>query len=434
VVAPQSVWDPILSGHSKARALDAVFAIAADVERISGGESATQLFDSALLLAYLSRLEPSGKWRDCALTHLNRAIDLLGPESRTLGMYYGLCGSGWVIEHISGLLGEEEESIEIGADESEDSGSADEQNAPIDRFITRALAYGPWNGSYDLSSGLVGFGVYFVERLPARSAATALRYIVEHLEKRAEVSHDGIAWHTPPERLSIELREFYPCGYYDLSVINGAAGVIGFLAQLLDAGIERHSAQRLLDGAMNWLLVRRRSPDKPSRYGLRYIPGIDGGDDPFGWCYGDLGIAAITHRAMVHESTDDRSTAVDDLLIRCLKRTPGGSRIDAPGIQNGAMGIGHVFNRLYQTSRDERFKAAAQIWFEYGLVMRHEGCGTGGFFRAGWPKEPENTGRDTSFLTGAVGIALALLSAAAPVQSGWDRRLLLSGTADTPLR
>jgi len=434
MAAVNSRWEPILADQLRIRALEAVFAIAADLERINGRETAMQLFDTSLLLAYLARYEPSSKWRVSAIGHLNCAIELLadGQESRILGLFNGVCGCGWIIEHISNLLSSDEHTEADGCQESEDD-SVDEQDSRIDQFVLRALKARPWNGSYDLVSGLVGYGVYFLERLPVSSAASALQVILEILEKRSEVLYDGIAWHTAPERLHIDVRESYPCGYYDLSITNGSPGIVGFLAQVLNVGVEREVAKRLLDGAMQWLLVRRRNPARPSRYGVKYVPGMDEGDGPLGWCCGDLGIAAVMHQAMAHNSSEDWGIAVSDLLTRCLNRTPGTSRIDTPGLQYGAMGIAHVFNRLYQRTGDERLRIAARMWFDYGLTMRNQSGGIGGFSREGWPREPENAPVDYSFLTGAVGIALALLSAAEPVEAQWDRRLLLSDPVG-PLR
>jgi hypothetical protein len=52
--------------------------------------------------------------------------------------------------------------------------------------------------------------------------------------------------------------------------------------------------------------------------------------------------------------------------------------------------------------------------------------GVGGFYAYHPNREPVWQA-DPSFLSGSVGIALALLSAVHPIDPGWDRLLLLSG-------
>jgi hypothetical protein len=100
--------------------------------------------------------------------------------------------------------------------------------------------------------------------------------------------------------------------------------------------------------------------------------------------------------------------------------------VDAP-LCHGAAGLGQIFNRLFQSTGRVEFADAAREWFGRALEMRHPGEGIGGYQaaekRAGggldWVSDP-------SLLTGAAGIALALLAATTSVEPAWDRMLLLS--------
>jgi len=76
---------------------------------------------------------------------------------------------------------------------------------------------------------------------------------------------------------------------------------------------------------------------------------------------------------------------------------------------------------------DRELLAAAHTWMARTLDLRQPGRGVGGFVTWG----PDAAGRmdwrdDPSLLTGAAGVALALLAAIAPVEPAWDRVLLLS--------
>jgi len=70
------------------------------------------------------------------------------------------------------------------------------------------------------------------------------------------------------------------------------------------------------------------------------------------------------------------------------------------GFCHGAIGLAHIFNRLYQANGEPVFREAARRWFGHVL--------------------------DESQLEGAAGIGLALLAAMTPLEPRWDRLFLLS--------
>src|SRR5262249_41487720 len=112
---------------------------------------------------------------------------------------------------------------------------------------------------------------------------------------------------------------------------------------------------------------------------------------------------------------------------RAAGRPPEESGVRDAGLCHGAAGVGHLFNRMYQATGGPTLGAAARSWFRRTLAMRRPGRGVGGYqaFRpdlgadAAWVDDP-------GILTGAAGIALALLAAITPVEPAWDRSLLLS--------
>jgi hypothetical protein len=94
---------------------------------------------------------------------------------------------------------------------------------------------------------------------------------------------------------------------------------------------------------------------------------------------------------------------------------------------HGAAGLGHIFNRMFHATGEELFAGSAQRWLARALELRRHGEGIGGFLAAeNHPEGGFNWVEDRSFLTGAAGIALALLAATTAVEPSWDRMLLLS--------
>src|SRR5262249_35842253 len=115
-----------------------------------------------------------------------------------------------------------------------------------------------------------------------------------------------------------------------------------------------------------------------------------------------------------------------DIALRAAQRTPDQAGVVDAGLCHGAAGLGHLFNRLAQASKEARLIDAARFWFEQTLAMSRPGQGVGGF--QAWGPAPNGElawWADPSFLTGAAGIGLALLAAATDVEPCWDRVLLL---------
>jgi len=114
-----------------------------------------------------------------------------------------------------------------------------------------------------------------------------------------------------------------------------------------------------------------------------------------------------------------------ELLDRCRHWPHDKDQIRDAGLCHGALGVAHIFNRVYQADGDDRWREAAIAWYRRGLSMRQTGSGIG--FTA-WvfdrTVQPDPT---PLFLAGAPGVALALLAGATSVEPAWDRLMSLSG-------
>ena len=190
---------------------------------------------------------------DLAFEHLNHAIDDAQSLMPSLSLFAGLGGLGWTIEHLLRLGRENSFSVSTAAGDDQDS------NAEIDSAMLRALEPGVWPGQYDLISGLVGFGVYFLERLPAANAIRGIEAVIQQLDALSKLVGAGITWHSGPDLLPEWQRQRYPDGYYNLGVAHGVPGVLYFLSEVAERGLDER-AERMLDDAMTWFLMQRRPP------------------------------------------------------------------------------------------------------------------------------------------------------------------------------
>jgi hypothetical protein len=95
-------------------------------------------------------------------------------------------------------------------------------------------------------------------------------------------------------------------------------------------------------------------------------------------------------------------------------------------ICHGWGGLAQIFNRLYQSTGDERLREAAIRFCKRTLEARRIGYGISGY--AAWAGSTESWRDEVGFLEGAAGVALVLAAAASAVEPTWDSILLISNT------
>lgn len=411
-------WHPLLEGPIADQASEAIREIAASLTAPDATARASSLAGGsagkALFYAYLHLHTADPAAADRAADLLDHAAEDLAGTPMAPSLYSGFSGIAWVLEHLRGRL------FEAG-DEEEDPVQE------IDEALLSPLSRSPWVGEYDLIGGLAGLGVYALERLPRPSAAALLEQIVDRLAELAETMDDGTAWFTPPERLPEWQREIHSRGVYNLGVAHGLPGVLPVLAGACAAGVAVERARPLLDSSVAWLLARRHGPEIPSCFGTTYAPWEDPAPSRLAWCYGDPGIAAALLAAARAVGEPEWERQAIATAIAAATRDESTAMIRDTGLCHGAAGLGHLFNRLYHETGEERIGQAARFWFERTLAMRAPGEGIAGF-RA-WEVNPGGEPgwrADSGFLEGAAGIGLALLGAVSTVEPAWDRMLLVS--------
>jgi lantibiotic modifying enzyme len=415
-------WPPLLEGIWRERALEAVHAIAhalhagrpaaahqdAAVDPSLGGGAA----GLALLFAYLAEVRAIAEDEAAARHWLGQALRAVSEVEVPASLYGGLTGVAWVAAH----LGERFPELATLAIQDE-----------IDEVLLEHLSRSPWPDTYDLISGLVGFGVYALERGPqAATAVACLERVIDRLAETAERRPEGIAWESRSEWLPPDVREERPPRYYDLGLAHGIPGVIALLGSACAAGVATDKARPLLDGAARWLMVRRAMVGTDG-FPYHVAPGSPSEPARLAWCYGDPGVAAallLAARCVGEPSWERAALAV---ARRAAERPPDEAGVVDASLCHGAAGLGHLFNRMYQATGEPRLRKAAQFWFQRTLEMRHPDRGIAGFAAwGGGRKDSPDWTDDPGLLTGAAGIALALLAAVTPIEPAWDRVLLVS--------
>jgi len=305
----------------------------------------------------------------------------------------------------------------------------------IDQALLTVLGRQSWVGDYDLISGLVGFGVYALERFTRPSAVRCLEAIVDRLDESAEGNGSEITWFTPPEMVPSLNRERSPLGNYNLGVAHGVPGVIALLADACRLGIREERARLLLEGAVRWVVSQQLAEQRGSCYPSWVGPGIELQPSRLAWCYGDPGIAATLLYAARAVGVEEWESTALSIAAHAARAEPEDSGVRDAGLCHGAIGLAHLYNRIHQAGGGELFADAARLWYRRGLEMRKPDGGIAGFeaWRPGLGTEPDWEA-DPGFLTGAGGVGLALLAAVTPVEPEWDRLLLVAIPPRAPRR
>ncbi len=369
----------------------------------------------ALFYGCLAAATGRAEYKRQAARLVELAVELFRAESG-LGLHGGLAGLAWTLQFLARSpvgLAIDPEGVCAQADELLLERLLELQDSKI------------WT-DYDLISGLAGWGIYLLSRLPSRKAMRAVRLIITRLEATAKEMARGIAWHTPARVLPEHQREVAPRGYYNLGLAHGVPGVIGFLAEAYHCRIERKRALALLEGAVAWLCSQKLRANP-----LSILPAwVASGQAPapcrVAWCYGDLGAAmALLHAARRTGRNDWEGEALGLARKTALCPFRESGVIDAC-LCHGAAGNGHLFHRLFRATGDETFLTAARTHYGQGLRLRRSGQKLGGY--SFWTSRNNSLdpawGPDASLLSGITGVGLALLSATGRSAPGWHGLLL----------
>jgi hypothetical protein len=408
-------WSPILHGSARERALRVVEELGAHIAMPRDVESgdASLSNGSSGLAVFFAHVERACQGRDVrtpAMRYLDEAVGVLATVPLAPSLYTGFTGVAWAAQMVAEVLDPDGE----------------DGNDAIDEALLALLRRPGWDRAHhDLIFGLVGLGVYALERWPRPVASDCVEQVIGHLASRASHDDAGTYWFTAPSLLSGPNRESYPDGGVDLGVAHGMAGVIPFLARAASL-LPESGAGALLEGAVRWLLAHAVAGEGGPTIPYFFAEGSDSGAARLAWCYGDPGVAAallVAAREAQEPSWEEIATG---LAVRAAERPVETSGVTDACFCHGSAGLGHLFNRMYQMTGERKLGDAACFWLQRTLEL----CEAA--------EQPVARGReaggelpwsDSGILEGAAGVGLVLLAASTPVEPAWDRMFLVSRLA-----
>jgi hypothetical protein len=394
--AAEGRWQPLLEGEHAVHACAVANEIVLALEQQPPSQEHGFQGDAslALLLAHCGR--------PTAAARLESALNAIAARPATISLFAGISGISWLVSQLA--AGDEADSIV----------------AHFDSAVLRYLDAPRWQERYDLITGLVGVGVYAAGRRGEPATRIADR-VLFHLEATAIAGDAGTTWHTPPQRLAPARCARSPDGVVDLGVAHGVPGIIGMLAQFVDAGVEPERSRRLLGSAVTWLL--NAVPDGRPRFGTSW-PADPDELKRMGWCYGDPGVAGVLLGASRALSSPELEQVALALLAQITAPLATRGVPDAC-FCHGAAGLAHIYNVAFQRTGSVQMRAQAMHWLAEVLRIRQPGSGIAGYSFLKVDDEAMRWAADPTLLSGAAGIALVLLAAIEDREPGWQALCLL---------
>jgi lantibiotic modifying enzyme len=370
----------------------------------------------ALLFTYLALSTGESRYTEFVEEYHARALDGAATLSLPPALYSGFVGIAWMDCHLNRVLFR----------------SDDDSTEDVDDVLGTLLREAPWRRPFDLILGLVGYGVYFLEKSAPSSDLVSL--VLDRLVETSETQPDGMTWHTPQEFIKLpKVVAEYPDGYYNLGVAHGVPGIVAFLARLLSSGVAPPRTRALLVEAVRWLLAQRL--DHGGAYPSWMYPGKPQKPARTAWCYGNPGVAGTLMLAARATGDSQWGQSATTMALASARVPYDETQVIDAGLCHGAAGLALMYLRWWWMTSDPVFEQAARSWLARTLALRRPGQGIGGYVSWSTPVLPpgqlhsfsdSDWRPDPRFLTGATGVALALLAAVSDVHPDWDRLLLMS--------
>ncbi|MFE9401521.1 lanthionine synthetase C family protein [Streptomyces sp. NPDC006530] len=284
---------------------------------------------------------------------------------------------------------------------------------------------------YDVVYGAAGVLVALLSSPEALSGQRdAVDILVSYLLKVAGPS-DGkdLACRIPPELFPLpEYREQYPFGYYNTGLSHGIPGILSALSAAYRSGYDspgvRSSLRRLADRLLEWSTPDQLGPDWPSGVPLNEAgtPNpVESVPTRTAWCYGTPGVVvALLQAGAALADADLRSTAITAHRAAMARVQAVPDSVSSPTICHGVAGLLCVAAFVEEQTGDAAARDDVR-WLTERLLTHCDSA------QPLIVRDEESTGNfvdDPSFLTGAAGVGLSLLSARGGRQSWWNGLML----------
>jgi len=375
----------------------------------------------ALLHRQLDLCFPGDGWDRAALSALELAIEAVeAADSIELGLGSGLCGLALAAQLLAPTDGGYEELLQ-----SLDELVAQTQTGRIDALCGVRSGFPP--NVFDALAGLSGVARYWLLRRGRSESEEPLRDAIGALVALARSDAGTPRWHTPaPLMVPGAMAKLFPGGYIDCGLAHGVAGPLAVLALARLQGVDVDGLAEAIGRLAAWMASKRCD----DAWGINWPYAVPlAGDDSTlgqparaGWCYGSPGVARSLYLAGQALGQHALCAIGLEAIDAALARPPEARSLASMHLCHGQAGLLQIALRFqHEAPQETRQPAVREL--TASILQHHEPESLLGYH------DIAPDGRDVDepgLLTGASGIALALLAAACDVEPAWDCALLIS--------
>lgn len=362
---------------------------------------------------YIGQHFNNEKFTDKAVFYLEECLASLEQNIDGTTLFGGFAGIAWLYQFYinEGIIDTDAES--------------DQFFETSDRVCLTEAIKEASKKNYDLLYGVVGYGLYYLERHKSSDMSFQLTEIIKLLDQFSKRDEDGIFWEDHFKRDNKEGQ------LINLGLAHGVPSVIAFLLYAYQATDSKIAYQMVFD-SVNWLINKSLGDGFKSKFSYYLLNG-EANEFPsrLAWCYGDLGIASVIFQAAKICNNSQWFEFAERMAISSLERNPLDQDVAVRdcGFCHGTAGIGHLYNKFHDYTGNQLYKDAASKWFRITEESRvAPEVSIGGYLIHSYDEINNEwvSRKECGMLEGAAGIGLSIISNLTSESLGWDRCLILS--------
>lgn len=431
-------WSPAVSGQTADKAMEISRYIA---DKMLEGEvlaeciyglsqqgDLTSQWDSFGLMAgfgglvamynQLDRCFPGEGWRRVSTHFLKISADMYSKTPTDEG---SLCSGGSGLGYVALQAAKSKTSTELLTVVNKNL----KQNIKA-RVQEVEKADGLKEGQFDALYGIAGCGRYLLASGSKKQPADNLMEMLRVLVGRSREKNGVPMLYTPRDLLHPMEQENFLHDIVNCGLAHGVPGPLVILSLALKAGYEIDGLRESVEFWSGWLKKNHIRDEWGTNWtGAIYMNNSEQAASKgtrAAWCYGVPGVARSLYIAGDALGDSELMDFAADAMLSVFKRPEKVQNSSAPTMCHGRAGVLQVTMRFFNATGLPEFQQEAEKICQE-LVDRFDQSKVWGY------TDPSPGGEETDsacLLTGAAGVALALLSAACPVEPVWDQVFLLS--------
>lgn len=304
--------------------------------------------------------------KDKIIDYLLKTFDIIDKNSIIMSTYCdGIAGYGFFLMKLNQSNTLEQDND----DDNEIRTQIDEILTQTDEVLEEQIGIFISHDNCDMLHGLVGLGIYFLER----NNFEQVNRIITYLKETSFRKGNQVYW-----KKYDKYRNYTTV--IDMGTAHGNASIMFFLSKAISKQATDQNVTELIKGNIHFYLQNEQIFDEDiNTFFPTFIKAEDFDQNilkkensRLAWCYGDLGALYTMLITAVQVDDAELYTIIVSKLRHVAKRKfeTEGFTIDA-GFCHGTSGISMIFENIYDITGEKEFSEAAHYWIEETLKHKY---------------------------------------------------------------